>query len=123
MTDKTAMQGFTLLELILFLIVASIAATMLVTYSMQSRHTVSPATGLETRARLQTGMETLVIDYKKRMAAGNFTLSSFRSYADSISPAGVAITTEMVKVLADDPPILKITVSLEGQSLCALFTQ
>jgi hypothetical protein len=116
-------QGFTLLEIIIFLIVSSIVGTMLVTYSLSARHAVSPLTSLSIRNRLETGMETVVIAYKKALAEKSLVLSDFRAHAESLSPGGVTISTQMVTLQAGDPSVLKVTVSLEGQSLCALFTQ
>jgi Tfp pilus assembly protein PilE len=121
-TDRNH-NGFTLVEVIVFLVVVSIVGVMIFTYSMSARHAVDPVRTLDVRNRLQSVMETLVMDYKQRLAAGTLTLAGFRDHAGSVAAGGVSVGTEMVRIQAGDPQVLKITVSLEGQSLCALFTQ
>ncbi|MFH1153086.1 MAG: prepilin-type N-terminal cleavage/methylation domain-containing protein [Pseudomonadota bacterium] len=117
----THKQGFTLIELIVFIIVASIVFTLISTYSMSSRHSVEPVSILRTRLQLQKSMELLVVGYKQRLAAGSFQPAEFKAFADTSGMEGVAVTTAMVIIQSDDRHMLQVTLSKEGQSVCALF--
>lgn len=116
-------HGFTLLELIIVIIVAAIFGSMIYTYSMSSRGAVDPVSVIKTRLALQKNMESIVAAYKARLAAGTLQLTSFKDDAGSLGTDGVSVDTAMVTLPPDTVPVLEITVSKEGQSLCSLFTQ
>lgn len=123
--DRKA-RGFTLLELILFLILASIAGTMLYTYAAGLNNGLLPVETLRTRLVVQEAMESVVILYKTEILKGSLDLEDFKAKA-KVEAEGLGVscssTLESGMIEPDDPPILKLTVSLGGQSLWALFTQ
>lgn len=117
-------KGFTLVELILFLVLASIVGTALFTYSMSSRYGAGSVAAMKTRLELQAAMETVVFTYKKDMSDGSFDLAEFRNSVVALNlPVTVNTRLEPGMIQAEDPRILKITLSKEGQSIWALFTE
>jgi len=121
-------RGFTLIELIIFIVVASIVGTALFNFSMSSQHVVTPRAMLSTRLNLQTAMETIVYDYKIRLSTDSLDLAEFKNHAETVNLPGVSgvsvtATLETGTLQDDDPRILEIVVSKQGQSLWAFFTE
>ncbi len=117
-------QGFTLLELILFLVIASIAGTAIFTYSMSTRNSTDLVAVMNTRLELHTAMETLVYTYKEQMTDRTLDLTDFKIFAENAGfPVTVNAELKSKMIQEDDPRMLKITLSKEGQSLWALFTE
>ena len=142
---KLRNQGFTLIEVIIALIVASILAAMLVTYMgtgvVQSANPVITA---QNGSYLNQIMENMTADYKKLMAENATPMTTFidrvgtagssrtTPYSDAQHPYTVIhnhrvsfpATGSPVTESADaDGNILKVTVSYRDLTLTALFSE
>ena len=80
-------MGFSLVEVIILLVLAGIMGSYLVTYVQStSKNSIEPILMINDRAALQQEMETITQEYKKRLDAGNFSLTDFKNdYVDGRS--------------------------------------
>lgn len=129
-------RGFTLIEVIVTLIVASILGTMLVTFMgsnvMQSANPVIMA---KDSAYLNEIMENMTIDYKYQMVTSPTNgLANFKGRVESTSPlyygSGYTVATAYTQFpdgnnVSETTPtantVLKVTVTYKNLTVTALF--
>jgi prepilin-type N-terminal cleavage/methylation domain-containing protein len=129
--------GFTLLEVIVTIIIASIMATMLVTYMGNNLiHSTEPVIMVQRNVALTRVMENIANDYKVLMVTDLTPLATLSTRiqngnindpADSWPDFGyynvVTCTQETGLESGDYSQILRVTISSGDQRLTALFTQ
>ncbi|MEW5723493.1 MAG: type II secretion system protein [Thermodesulfobacteriota bacterium] len=137
-------SGFTLLEVIVTLIVAGLLAAMI--FNLLSSHAADstrPVQMARDNLTLYQVMENMTGDYKARLAQGSlaspFSIQDFKTrvengnnngndpyYGDYTVQAGyvsVDNATGTVTASAGPTRFLKVTISRDGQSLTAIFTE
>ena len=142
MKDKKR-KGFTLLEVIITLVVVSILAVMVVSFSSNLSVSASPVVSLGRSADLQTGMANVSRAYynlEQHIKIDHASLDTFRSNLISspgtyIAVSGVTVDTGRTKFITFDAgysevndasgsaPNLKVTLQNSyGQSVSTIFT-
>ncbi len=128
--------GFTLLEVIVAVIVASIMGTMLVTYMGTSlTRSAEPVIMVQRNAALTQVMENITSDYRELMAQDQNPLTALTSRiqngnindpSDSWPDYGyysLVQCQEQVLESGENSRVLWVTISSGNQRLTALFTQ
>lgn len=117
-------KGFTLLEVIIFLVIAAIVGSMLVTHvGTSTKYSVEPVLMLNDRNGLQAGMEEINQEYKRRLAAGSLSLSTFKAEFVDLRPLAVASETRLVSIAQGEDPVLMVTLKSGDQNVYALFSE
>ena len=140
---KKNMQGFTLLEVIISLIVAGILGTMLVSFMGSSVvQSANPVLQAQNGAYVNQIMENITADYKYLMATSSTPMTDFISniggegtsqtlYADSSHPYTIVDNhrisfpdgTSVPEETNSGGTILKVTVKYQNLTLTALFAE
>ena len=132
-------DGFTLIEIIIALVVFSILAVMIISFSLNIPQSASSVITLSRSADLQRGMDNVTrAYYNLPLPVSHANLDTFRvNLAANINAAGVNVDAGRTKFVAfnvgagyteiDDAsanaPNLKVTlVNSEGQSVSTIFT-
>jgi prepilin-type N-terminal cleavage/methylation domain-containing protein len=132
-------NGFSLIEIIITLLVAALLGTVLIQYMSTSlTKSAEPVIMIQKGYALNHVMESMTADYKKLLLTDNDPLTTFKNYVENGNstenspyygePYGVQtgyITFNggnEEQDLSGDNQILKVTITLNGQSLTALFT-
>jgi prepilin-type N-terminal cleavage/methylation domain-containing protein len=126
--------GFTLLELIISLVIAAIAGTMLVqyvhTYMIDS---TEPVLILQQDYRVIRGMENITAAYRSQLENKAFDLETFQTHLseyagdDDLTVVGTRISFDSdgieSSVASSDDRFLKVTVSDSRLQVIALFAE
>lgn len=131
--------GFTLLEVIVVLVVASILGSLLVEFMGTSViRSGNPLVMVQSEFSLNEVMEKMTADYKKLIAENATPLTTFKTYVENGNVASntpyygqYTVTTKYItfdvnnteNASASGDKVLKVTISDHGQTLTALFTK
>ena len=134
-------NGFSLIEIIIALLVASLLGTVLIQYMSTSLiKSAEPVIMIQKGYDLNHVMESMTADYKNLLLTATDPLTTFKNYVENGNSAenspyyGEAYGVQTKYIAFDvggdekvpdpgDNQILKVTITLNGQSLTALFTK
>lgn len=136
---STDQRGFTLLEIIVSIIVASIMGAMLVQFMGTSMiKSAKPVARLQQNLSLNDVMENITADYKKLLTDNATPISTLKGYIDSGNVVGntpyygnYTPTTKYVLFSGGNEindsggtnRLLKVTLTYSDQSISTLFTK
>ena len=132
-------KGFTLIEIIIALVVFSVLALMIISFSINIPQSASSVITLGRSADLQRGMDNITrAYYNLALPITHGTLDTFRvNLAANINAAGISVDagrtkfvtfnagagyTEMDDTSANAPSLKVTLVNSEGQSVSTIFT-
>jgi len=133
-------SGFSLIEIIIALLVASLLGTVLIQYMSTSlTKSAEPVIMIQKGYALNQVMESMTADYKNLLLTATDPLTTFKNYVENGNNPGntpyygeaYAVQTEYIVFNGgNEGPdtlggnlILKVTITLNEQSLTALFTK
>jgi len=131
-------RGFTLVEIIVAIVVASIIGAMFVQYMGTSLfESVRPVIGVQERLTIDQVMENMTVDYKKLLSESETPLQTFKGNVENGNVSGNdpyygPYTLDYNDYVTFDgngnestggDRILKVTVSSHEQRLTTLFTK
>ena len=134
-------NGFSLIEIIIALLVAALLGTVLIQYMSTSLiKSAEPVIMIQKGYSLNHVMESMTADYKNLLLTATDPLTTFKNYVENGNSAenspyyGEAYGVQTKYIAFDvggdekvpdpgDNQILKVTITLNGQSLTALFTK
>ena len=133
-------NGFSLIEIIIALLVASLLGTVLIQYMSTSlTKSAEPVIMIQKGYALNHVMESMTADYKKLLLTDTDPLTTFKNYVENGNSAEnnpyygeeYAVQTGYIVLdggnegtdLSGGNQILKVTIALNEQSLTALFTK
>ncbi|HOO90595.1 MAG TPA: prepilin-type N-terminal cleavage/methylation domain-containing protein [Syntrophales bacterium] len=128
--DRNSSSGFTLIEVIVTLVIASILAVIVFTF-MNTGVTKSgmPVIWTKHEYELSEVMDKVTADYRNAVGNPSFDLSSFKSQIEekyrsyiSVEYTDFAFTGTDYEESGTNPNILKVTLVKDEHSLMALFT-
>ena len=122
-------SGFTLVEIIIVLIIAAVAGTML--FTIMGNNVVRshlPVTWTREEFTAYETMEQITADYRAALKNPPFSLAEFKAHVESDYGASGAFTDFQCSggnclETGIDGNILKVTVQHENQKATSLFTQ
>jgi prepilin-type N-terminal cleavage/methylation domain-containing protein len=132
--------GFSLIEIIITLLVAALLGTVLIQYMSTSlTKSAEPVIMIQKGYALNHVMESMTADYKNLLLTHTDPLTTFKNYVENGNNAGntpyygeaYEVQTGYITFnggnedqdISGDNQILKVTITLNGQSLTALFTK
>jgi prepilin-type N-terminal cleavage/methylation domain-containing protein len=124
-------NGFSLIEIIITLLVASLLGTVLIQYMSTSlTKSAEPVIMLQQGYALNQVMESMTADYKNLLLTDATPLTTFKSNIDGLYYGAEYVPTTGyigfeggIEGEPVDNQILKVTITLNEQSLTALFTK
>ena len=133
-------NGFSLIEIIITLLVAALLGTVLIQYMSTSlTKSAESVIMIQKGYALNHVMESMTADYKNLLLTDTDPLTTFKNYVENGNSAenspyyGEAYTVQTGYIifnggneeqdLSGDNQILKVTITLNEQSLTALFTK
>ena len=134
-------NGFSLIEIIIALLVAALLGTVLIQYMSTSLiKSAEPVIMIQKGYSLNQVMESMTADYKNLLLTATDPLTTFKNYVENGNNAenspyyGEAYGVQTKYIAFDvggeekvpdpgDNQILKVTITLNEQSLTALFTK
>jgi len=136
---KKNSRGFTLIEVIVSLVVAAVLAAMLAAVvSSNVTRSANPVFAAQSGAYVNSIMENIGADYRKLMSTSSTPLSDLKTKVDALSPdygTGYTAVTKRFTSFPTGTPVqepsttdasgkvLKVTITYQGLSVTALFTQ
>jgi prepilin-type N-terminal cleavage/methylation domain-containing protein len=131
-TESRFVKGFTLLEVIITLVVAAIASTMLVQF-MRSHvvQSVRPVLMLQRDYQAVQGMENITLEYRDQLERNIFNISNFKSnlktYANddalSISSVQIDFDAEGNEISSQSGRYLKVIVGNSNMHVISVFAE
>ena len=130
-------KGFTLIEIIITIVIAAIAASTMVTFMGKNITSSSvPVTWVKNQNEVNQAMENIVVEYKARIKAGTLNLGTFQTWVtgnqatygpniDSVTTTFVSFASGTEVTCSTYPNIdcrtLKVTLT-KDLSVTGLFT-
>ncbi len=128
-------KGFTLIEIIVTIVIAAIAASTMVTFMGKNITSSSvPVTWVKNQSGVNQAMENIVVEYKARIKAGTLNLGTFQTWVTdnqaTYGPNIDSVTTTMVSFASGEAACtysgagsctLKVTLT-KDLSVTGLFT-
>lgn len=129
-------KGFTLIEIIITIVIAAIAALVIVTFMGKNITSSSvPVTWVKNQNEVNQAMENIVSEYKARIAAMTLNLGTFQAWVNANGPTGGSVSATMVSYPvgggaeassctygAAGSCTLKVTLTKDNLSVTGLFT-
>ncbi len=131
-------KGFTLIEIIVTIVIAAIAASMMVTFMGKNITSSSvPVTWVKNQGGVNQAMENIVVEYKARIAANTLNLGTFQTwittaanqdiYGPNINSVNAVFVyfpsgTETSCSYSATCRTLKVTLTKDNMSVTGLFT-
>jgi prepilin-type N-terminal cleavage/methylation domain-containing protein len=131
-TESRFVKGFTLLEVIITLVVAAIASTMLVQF-MRSHvvQSVRPVLMLQRDYQAVQGMENITMEYRDQLERDIFNISNFKSnlktYANddalTVSSVQIDFDEEGNEISSQSGRYLKVIVGNSNMHVISVFAE